>query len=356
MNPEGTEITIPKEDPGAVPMKVQKAGDKSAKKEFDRILDDIRKTRGEDSGKPENIALPEIPKPPTPWKEDAEIWKQVEDATLDQLEWQVILYALHQLNSMSQEEIKQRVAKDNVVPADFMEHPEDYRGKFVSITGTLMNMGNQYIDSNRSGLTQYWDGLIYNQRHKTYRWFYYYYFDKDREWFSQQDARNRDLTRNGDLVTINGIFIKLYRNCTEGGATVTYPFIIGRRFEPAKGLTMKGQWQFSWGILTVIGVVIGGVFIFLFVAMRRDRKESDSFLHSRKHKKAGLVNNEQLRQVTAKAKGKGASETKEEPTLDSLGKPQPEEKQAPSGEADNAEKPPDKGEDSGSSNKPEGSS
>jgi hypothetical protein len=220
-----------------------------------------------------------------------------------------------------------------------------------------MTMENQYLDSNRSGLTQYWDGLIYNQRHKTYRRFYYYIFDKDREWFSQQEARSQELTRNGDLVTLNGIFVKLYRNSTQGGATMVYPFIIARKFEQGKGLTMKGQWQFSWGILAVIGVVIGGIFVFLFMAMRRDRLDSESFMSTRKHKKAELVNNESLREAAARAKGKTPANDKEEPTIDSIGKPPADEKDAGSEEAAAGEqKTPDKEKETGQPDKPESSS
>lgn len=305
---EGTPVEIPR-DIGRIEMPTgeTKAGEAGTQDRFEKLRDQLlnrRREAGDESGE---LALPEIPKPPAPWEPDSEIWKQVDDASTDQLEEQVVLYALHQLNSMTQEEILKKVEEDgNIPPSDFMQHPGEYRGKFVSITGTLMYMENQILPPNRSGLNLYWYGLLYNQRHKPYRKFYFYIFDKDREWLTQQEARSRDLSRNGDLVTVNGIFVKLYRNCTEGGAIMTYPFIVARKLEPAQDITLRGQWQYSWVMLTVITVVLGGVFIFLFIAMRRDRKEGDAFLHSRKYRKAGLVTNEQARKAAAKAKGKDA--------------------------------------------------
>jgi hypothetical protein len=341
-SPPGTEVKIPKEDPNAgLPMKVEKAGDKGAKFEFQEELEKRRKKRVDTAAEPEEIKVPEIPRPPTPWKQDSEIWKQVDDAALDQLEWQVALYALHRVNSMTQEEIRKKVAEDNVAPADFMEHPAEHRGKFVSITGTLINMENQVLDQNRSGIGQYWDGLIYNQRHKSYRRFYYFIFEKDREWVSQQAVRNQDLTRNGDLVTLSGIFIKLYRNTTQGGQERIYPFIIGRKFEPARGPTVQGQ--YPWAMLSIVGIIFAIVFAGFFLAMHRDRKDDEAFLHSRKHKKAALVNNEKIRQAAAKAKSKG---TKEEPTLDSLGTPQPGEPKPPAGKDGGPGDAPDKQENS----------
>ena len=118
----------------------------------------------------------------------------------------------------------------------------------------------------------------------------------------------RKLTRNGDLVTIHGVFVKLYRNTTEGGVVMTYPFIIGRKLEKAEGMTMRGHWQYSWPMLAFIGAGLSAVFIIFFLAMRRDHKTSEAFLHGRKHKKAGLVSNELARKVASKGKGKKAPE------------------------------------------------
>jgi hypothetical protein len=324
---EGTQVDIPVTGDARIELPREqgiKAGSKEAKDKFDELRDKLIQQRQDSEGDTGELKLPEIPKPPSPWEPDEEIWKQVDDAAMDQVEEQVILYALHQLNSMTQEEILKKVAEDgSIPPSDFMEHPADYRGKFVSITGTLMSLENRILAPNRSGLNQYWYGLLYNQRQNPYRKFYFYIFDKDQEWLTQEEARSRDLSRNGDLVTVNGIFIKLYRNRTEGGAILTYPFIVARKLERARGITMRGQWQYSWVMLTVMGAVLGGVFIFFFIAMRRDRREGEKFLHSRKYKKAGLVKNEVARKVAAKAKSKSSQpEAGSEAGLDN--KPPPE--------------------------------
>jgi hypothetical protein len=218
------------------------------------------------------------------------------------LEDHVVDYALHQLNSMTQEQIDKKVIEDgDIPPSDYTEHPEQYRGKFVSITGTLLTLENRYIPGEtRSGVNQIWIGNIYNQRQKNYRKFYFYIFDKDREWVTEQETRRKRLSKNGDLVTLNGIFIKVYRNHTEGGGIEAYPFIVGRRLHLSKEPTY--QESYPWSMLAVVGVLFGGVFAFFFLAMRRDSKMDEEFTQSRKRKRAKLVSNEEVRKIVGKKK------------------------------------------------------
>lgn len=332
---EGTEVEIgddlPRDRRG---MEVRRAGDPEAQKKFYEELaksrrlqeaaergtpgDEGTKEAGQEGEKPgntedaagtgEKLALPKIPEPPTPWKAEPEIWKQVDDSLADRLEEQVVDYALHQLNSMTQEEIDKKVIEDGEIPAsDYTENPEQYRGKFVSITGTLLTLENRYIPGDtRSGINQIWVGNIYNQRQKNYRKFYFYIFDKDREWVTEQETRQKCLSRNGDLVTLNGIFVKVYRNHTEGGGIEAYPFLVGRRLHLTQDPTYEES--YPWGMLAVVGVILGGVFVFFFLAMRRDRKVDEEFTQSRKHKRAKLVDNEQVRKAVAHSKGNNPPE------------------------------------------------
>ncbi len=332
---EGTPVEIPRGQRIQVPGGDLRAGSREARDRFDQLKDRLVRERAQPPGEGEKLVLPEIPKPPTPWEPDTEIWKQVDDAKIDQLEEQVILYALHQLNSMTQEEIKKKVEEDGYIPAaDFIEHPEDFRGKFVSVTGTLQTMQNWVKSPNRSGVNQYWDGLLYNQHLDPSRRVYFYVFDKDREWLTQEQAMARKLTKIGELVTIHGIFIKLYRSTTEGGVVMVYPFIIGRKLEKARGITMRGQWQYSWPMLVFIGAGLSAVFIIFFFAMRRDRKSTDAFLHGRKYKKAGLVSNELARKVAAKGKGKEKGAQASAPAPPAQATPPAQQPEKPQGTPD----------------------
>ncbi len=326
---EGTEIGIDDDLPkNRRDMEIRRANDPGAVKKFYEELAKSKrqlekseqgttkdegngKNEGDDgktgqttdkAAKPRELELPDIPPPPTPWKAEPEIWKQVDDSVADKLEEQVVDYALHELNSMTQEEIDKKVMEDgNIPPSDYTEHPEQFRGKFVSITGTLLTLENRCIPGEtRSGVNQIWIGNIYNQRQKNYRKFYFYIFDKHREWVTEQETRQKQLSRNGDLVTLNGIFVKIYRNHTEGGGIEAYPFIVGRRLELTKDATYEES--YPWGMLAVVGVLFGGVFLFFFLAMRRDRKMDDEFTQSRKHKRAKLVSNEEVRKAVAKKK------------------------------------------------------
>lgn len=300
----GTEVTLPKptqtiEMPGERP---RKAGEKGAREEFKKVLDKLRKQQESARGEPEKVEPPPLPKPPAPWESDPDIWNQVDDLAVDQFEEQMVYYVLHQLNSMTQEKIDEQVARDGWIPSsDYASCPGDYRGKFVSITGTLMIIDNLFLPENRSGLQQVWYGIIYSQRQKPYRKFYFYIFDKDREWLTQQESNMRRLNRNGDLVTLNGVFVKLYRNRVEGGTIMTYPFIVARKLKAARGPTMAGQYPWAWLVPVCVG--LAAVFIVLFLAMHRDRKADEAFLQSRKQKRGAKVSNELARRLTGKSKG-----------------------------------------------------
>jgi len=304
----GTEVEIPSTPvPEGVTVKQMRADDPEAMKKFDELKEKLRQERLKTAGEVGELELPEIPKPPEEWKEDPDIWKQVNDSAVDVIEEQVMLYALHQLNSMSQEEINQKIQEDGNIPySDFTENPSQFRGKFVEITGTLYLLENQVMSPNRSGLNQFWYGLIYNQQYRRYRRAYFYIFDKDREWMTHEEARAKGLTRNGDLVKIKGVFIKLYTNTTEKGVKMTYPFIIARKLEETRNVTVKEQ--YPWGMLWVVGVLFAAVFTIFFIVMRRDIKVDERFAHSRVHKKAKLVSNELARKLSNKPK----SETKDD--------------------------------------------
>ncbi len=292
----GTEVNIPGPDTAIEPGRLApgKFGDKGAVNDLKKLRDELIKKRDEQQA--EDFELPPIPKPPTAWEPDPDVWKQVRDDAIDVLEEPAICYALHQLNSMTPEEIDAGV---ELFSSDAAKHPEEYRGKFVSITGTLMTLENAPLPENRSGLNQIWWGLIYNQRHKK---IFFYIFDKDREWFTQDEASARGLTRRGDLVTLNGVFFKMYRNHTERNVVAVYPFMIGRRLKLQRAVTASES--YPWQMLIGVGVILGGVFALFFVLTHRDRHKGDAFLHSRKYKKASLVSNEAARAAVAKARGK----------------------------------------------------
>lgn len=290
----------PPEEEGVVVPQVRRAGDREAPAAFE-----IEKEKGllkqRETGEIPLAPGPlEYPKPPTPFVEEPGIWSQVDDNAVNVLEEKPLNYALHQINSMTQEEIEKRVKEDgNLTEDQYCRNPAKYRGKFVSITGTLIELEWNRLPPNRSGLNMVWVGTLYNQQNMTYRKYYFYVTRKDAEYITNKYAYAQGLARNGDLVRLDGIFVKLYRAEVEGGngAVLTFPFVVGRELikieEPTyKDIYSSYPWFLSMTVVMSIMALAAGV---IFIAARRASKARIEFKKGLLHKLGKRVNNEFIR-------------------------------------------------------------
>lgn len=304
-----------KEEGVLVPQE-RRAGDRDAQKAFE-YEKRKRITETEEEGEVPLTPKPlEYPEPPTPFVEEPGIWSEVRDEAPNVLEEQPLYYALHQINSMTQDQIEKRVKEDgDLTEAEYGTNPAKYRGKFVSIAGTLIELEERDLPTNnRSGLNQIWVGTLYNQRNKKFRKYFFYVARKDMDYVTQTYCRAKELSRNGDAVRLDGVFVKLYRTEIEGagGGTVIYPFIIGRELVIIKEPTYTEL--YPWGAMSVVAAIIGGIFVVIFFAVRRDIKGDKKFKREMHEKLKKRIDDEFIKTHSKRHKIDIPGEcTKEEP-------------------------------------------
>jgi hypothetical protein len=275
---------------------VRRAGEPGAQKAFELETERLLREARERGEIPSSLEPLEYPPPPTPFVEEPGIWSQVKDEAVNVLEEPVLYYALHQINSMTQEEIEKRVKEDgSLTEEEYGRDPAKYRGKFVRIEGNLRWLDTRPLSPNRSGVSRRWDGMIYNQQNKKFRNYYFYITRKDGDYITYDYCRAKDLSGNGDVVRLDGIFVKLYRTEVEStpGLTVTYPFIIGRELVKIKEPTYSEL--YSWGLPSVVAGIIGLVIVVIFFAVRRDIKADKEFKREMHGKLKKRVDNEFIR-------------------------------------------------------------
>ncbi|MFH1423315.1 MAG: hypothetical protein ABIH42_11480 [Planctomycetota bacterium] len=273
---EREEITIPVN---------KRVGDIDSQRQFE----DIKQRMIDEQQTDDTLTGNDYPEPPTEFAEEPDIWNQVRDEAINVLEEPVLYYVLHQINSMTQEEVEKRVKQDGeLTENEYGNAPGKYRGKFISVEGTLVELENRPIEPNRSGLNQIWVGRIYNQQNKKYNNFYFYITRKDMQYITQTYCKAKDLTRNGDTIRLDGIFVKLYRTEIEGaaGAVITYPFLIGRELIKIKEPTYEDV--YPKGPIAVISLLLMLFIVAIFISIRKDKKSEEEtkkkFLqHKHKH-------------------------------------------------------------------------
>ena len=292
--------TVPTKQPGeeeeGLMVTPERVGDQGGLKalefERERLIKEARE-RGEI---PSSLEPLEYPPPPTPFVEELGIWSQVKDEAVNVLEIPVLYYALHQINSMTQEEIEKRVKEDgNLTEEEYGRAPAKYRGKFISIAGNLRELEARPLSSNRSGVNQIWDGALYSQQNKKFRKYYFYVTRKDADFITQAYIKAKNLSGVGDVVRFDGIFVKLYRAEAEDapGWIETRPFIIGRELVKIKDPTYSEI--YSWGLPSVVAAIIGLVIVVIFFAVRRDIKADKEFKKEMHGKLKKRVDNEFIR-------------------------------------------------------------
>jgi hypothetical protein len=309
----------PAEEEEGVP--VQRAGEPGAPEAFE--IEKERLFREEQArGEVVPTLKPlEYPEPPTPFVEEPGIWSQVKDEAVNVLEKEPLYYALHQINSMAQEEIEKRVKEDgNLTEEEYGKAPAKYRGKFVSIAGNLRILEDIPLSPNRSGVNRIWLGTLYNQQNKRFKNYYFYVTRKDGDYITYDYCRAKDLSGNGDVVRLDGIFVKLYTYEVEGvrGVIMTYPFIIGRELVKIKEPTYSEL--YSWGLPSVVAAIIGLVIVVIFFAVRRDIKADKEFKREMHGKLKKRVDDEFIR---AHSKTHRGDEPGECGSVDTVQKPEP---------------------------------
>lgn len=166
----------------------QRFGDKGSREWLERLKEEkLKRLRSQ---------RPQIPKPKKPFKPDPTLLASVRDDDYV-ADLKGVVYLLHKLNW------ERMRLRNGVDVAEAIGEPTKWRGKEVSVSGTLLSLQKQPLRDNPSGLKFVWKANIKTEKGRVLCYFY----RKESVFASAEEFEGYE----GDKVSMHGLFLQRLR-------------------------------------------------------------------------------------------------------------------------------------------------
>ncbi len=211
-------------------------------------------------------SAPETPEPDpiAPFVENRDVLATVEDRKVDVIEDDAYYYLLHQVASLSDDEIA-KLADGKIGFDQLKADPAAYRGKFVTVRGRLLNSWQEVTNRwpNKANAPWIWMFTLLDGN-KPIR---VAVLDKEREYVVG--------SQGGEPVEVTGAFFKVHAYLSESEENTQpfeMPFIIARRVRPIRGPTFIESYPYGTAYTAVGAIALTA--LVLAIALWRGKKAS----------------------------------------------------------------------------------
>jgi hypothetical protein len=237
----------------------------------------------------------ELKEPKVPWKEDPQIWNNVQERVVGVEDNSVFWYLVHKMNSLSKEEIEAAAKETSGVSFDALHTNTDaYRGKIIEVSGRLAdyfeNRRDFYAPSleemkEKTGVDHVWAISIIDGSLRNYQLYILEY--------PQKYTGPLKVGASGSLVRCKAAFWKVHSFMNQRNAEASCYLLVGKFLE--KGRKVTPAQTYPWQLATVVFVLIGLTGLVIFFKYTRDVKQEKAFAKEFRAKHPKRIDNELIK-------------------------------------------------------------
>jgi hypothetical protein len=158
---------------------------------------------------------------------------------------------LEEVNGSSAEELRSRARTADFT--EFFNNPEEWRGKVLRIQGMIRRIVKRRPEKLPAGIEALYEAQL---------------TDKDAYWY-YVFLTEKPMYKEDDLVTFNGVFMKVHAYETRKRTRIYAPLLICKNFEKAVLPPWRPFYTIGWAVLVLL-VVGGAAAIFISQSQKRD--------------------------------------------------------------------------------------